>query len=266
MKPMEILITNDDGIDARGIHFLAGIMRTYGNVTIVAPKEPQSAKSAALTLRTPLYLEKVGESEGFRMFTLTGTPADCVKMGMRLFLEEGHTPDLLMSGINHGTNASVATVYSGTLGATAEGCIYGIPSIGFSIDTHDPEADFSVVARFGPGILDKALANGVPSGTYLNVNFPYIPVDEVKGVRVTRMGRGRWVREYDPETDSEGRECYVMRGVFENLESSAAVPSPGEGITGDHVAIKGGYIAITPVRLDATDYDAADEMARNWKF
>ncbi|MBO4570553.1 MAG: 5'/3'-nucleotidase SurE [Bacteroidales bacterium] len=266
MKPREILITNDDGIDARGIHFLAGMMRHYGNVTIVAPKVPQSAKSAALTLHTPMYLEKAGESEGYRMFTLTGTPVDCVKMGMRLFLEEGRTPDLLMSGINHGTNASVATIYSGTLGATAEGCIYGVPSIGFSIDTHDPEADFSVVARFGPGILDEALEKGLPKGTYLNINFPNIAPAEVQGIRVTRMGRGRWVREYDPETDSEGRDCYVMRGIFENLEDSYKVPAPGEGITGDHVALKANYIAITPVRLDSTDYEAADEIVRSWKL
>ncbi|MBR5055859.1 MAG: 5'/3'-nucleotidase SurE [Bacteroidales bacterium] len=266
MKPREILITNDDGIEARGLHFLAGIMRHYGNVTIVAPKEPQSAKSAALTLHTPIYLEKVGGEEGFRIFTLTGTTADCVKMGMRLFLEEGRTPDLLMSGINHGTNASVATVYSGTLGATAEGSIYDVPSIGFSIDTHDPDPDFSIVAQYGPKILDEALENGLPSGTYLNVNFPNIPPAEVKGIRVTRMGRGRWVREYDPETDEQGRECYVMRGVFENLESSAVVPAFGEGITGDHVAIKAGYIAITPVRLDNTDYIAADEISNSWKL
>ena len=266
MKTREILITNDDGIEARGLHFIAGMMRHYGNITIVAPKVPQSAKSAALTLHTPMYFEKVGESEGYRMFTLTGTPVDCVKMGMRLFLEEGRTPDLLMSGINHGTNASVATVYSGTLGATAEGCIYGVPSIGFSIDTHDPEADFSIVAQFGPKILDEALEKGLPKGTYLNINFPNIPPAEVQGIRVTRMGRGRWVREYDQETDEEGRDCYVMRGIFENLEKSAIVPAPGEGITGDHVTIKGGYIAITPVRLDATDYEAADEIVSSWKL
>lgn len=266
MEQREILITNDDSIQARGIHLLAKMMRRYGNVTVVAPKEPQSAKSAALTLRTPMYLKRLSEEPGLRIFTLTGTPADCVKMGMRIFLEEGRRPDLLMSGINHGTNASVATVYSGTLGATAEGCIYDVPSIGFSLDSHDPEADFSVVERFGPQLLDEALRNGIPKGTYLNINFPDMLPESIKGIRVTRMGRGRWVREYDPETDAEGRPCYVMRGVYENLEKSAAIPANGEGITGDYMAVKSGYITITPVKLDSTDYTFADTISHDWKL
>lgn len=264
MRPREILITNDDGIEARGIHFLAGMMRPYGNVTIVAPREPQSAQSAALTLRKPLYLEKRGEGDGLRIFTLTGTPVDCVKMGMRIFLEEGRTPDLLMSGINHGTNTSVATVYSGTLGATAEGCIYGIPSIGFSIDTHDPEADFSIVGEYGPRIVEGVLEKGLPEGTYLNVNFPDITPNEAKGIVATRMGRGRWVREYNQESDEEGRDCYVMRGIFENLEGSGTANGAEEGMFGDHIAVSRGCIAITPVRLDNTDYDTLRDIARDW--
>ena len=144
----EILITNDDGIDAEGIHVLAGIMAGYGNVTVVAPLHPQSGKSAALSMDTPLYLKQVKDEPGLREYTFNGTPVDCVKIGINECFPKGELPDIVVSGINHGANCSVASLYSGTLGACIEGTVYEIPSIGFSLCTHKPHPDFSPVLEF----------------------------------------------------------------------------------------------------------------------
>ena len=153
-KKIDILITNDDSINAKGIHFLAKMMTQYGNVTVVAPAEPQSGKSAALSLATPQYLKKVHYEDGLRIYSFEGTPVDCIKLAINEFFHDKR-PDLIVSGINHGSNASVASLYSGTLGACIEGTLYDIPSIGFSINTHDEDPDFSSVERYGKIIMDK---------------------------------------------------------------------------------------------------------------
>ena len=190
----EILITNDDGFRAKGIHVLSQLLREYGNVTVVAPYEPQSGRSVSLTLDKPLMIEAPAVEEAtetmgsLRVYTLSGTPADCAKLGINLFLHEGRLPDLLVSGINHGSNASAASIYSGTLGATVEGTLYDIPSVGFSINTHDDNPDFEGVVHFGRQILDRVLADGLRKGIYLNVNFPAIPKEQVRGIRMARQG------------------------------------------------------------------------------
>lgn len=261
---MEILVTNDDGYKALGINLIAGFLRKYGNVTVVAPLEPQSGKSASLTLRQPMYLDKIRDEEGLRIYTLTGTPVDCVKMGVKLFVDEGKFPDLLVSGINHGSNASAASLYSGTLGAAAEGTIYGIPSIGLSIDTHDPEPDFGIVLKYGAKILDRAMETGFDNGVYLNVNFPDIPADEAAGIRFARQGRGRWVKEYEDGRDESGRDCFVMVGAFKDLEDDSAPCC--DSLCGDHKLVQDKYISIVPHRIDTTDYQEASRLASIWEF
>jgi len=262
---MKILITNDDGYKAKGINLLAQMMRRFGEVTVVAPKEPQSGKSAALTLGKRMYLETVSEEPGLRIFALDGTPVDCVKMGVRLFQDEGGMPDLLMSGINHGANTSTASIYSGTLGATAEAAIYDIPAIGLSLDSHEPDADFTGALRFGEKVVATCIKEPIAKGTYLNVNVPDIPADEILGFRFARKGLGRWVKEYDEEFDEQGKRCFVMRGRFQDLETTEELPSDGT-LAGDHTTINNRYVSIVAHTIDTTDYAEVNRLASVWKL
>lgn len=262
---MKILITNDDGYKAKGINLLAQMMRAYGDVTIIAPTISQSGKSAALTLGKRMYLETISEEPGLRIFALDGTPIDCVKMGVRLFLEEGSMPDLLLSGINHGANTSTASLYSGTLGAAAEAAIYDIPAIGLSLDSHEPDADFTGALRYGERVVQACLKEPMAKGTYINVNVPDIPADDILGFRFARRGLGRWVKEYDEEFDEEGRRCFVMRGSFQDLEASSELPSDGS-ITGDHTTVHKGYVSVVAHTIDNTDYGELKRLESIWKL
>lgn len=254
-KTREILITNDDGVNSKGIKVLAQMMRKFGNVTIVAPNEMQSGKSAALSLETELYIKKVSVEPGLRVYSFNGTPVSCVKMAINEFFSE-RMPDLLVSGINHGSNASVASLYSGTLGACIEGTIYDIPSIGFSIDNHSEDPDLESVVYYGEIILRQVFASPFAKGVYLNVNFPNIPFSEIKGIKMARRGRGRWIKEYQIRLDDEGKECYWMSGHFENQE-------PPDGI-GDHMLVKQNYITIVPHSIDTTDYQEICRLNQQW--
>ena len=255
---MDILITNDDSINAKGIRFLARMMMKYGDVTVVAPAEPQSGKSAALSLATPQYLKKVHEEDGLRMYSFEGTPVDCVKLAMNVFFRDSR-PDLLMSGINHGPNFSVASLYSGTLGACIEGTLYGIPSIGFSINTHSSDPDLCCVEHFGHIILEKFLQEPHSKDVYLNINFPNLPTEEVKGIRMARRGLGRWVKEYEIQRDEVGGEYYFMKGEFENLETDPEF--------GDHTLnVLGKYVTIVPHKIDTTDYDEVERLRQAWNI
>lgn len=251
----EILITNDDGVNSKGIRVIAQLMRKFGNVTIVAPSEMQSGKSAALSLETELYIKKVSVEPGLRIYSFSGTPVSCVKMAVNEFFSE-KMPDILISGINHGSNASVAALYSGTLGACIEGTIYDIPSIGFSIDSHVPDPDLSSVVYYGEIIMKQILNEPFAPGVYLNINFPNIPFEEIKGIKLASRGRGRWVKEYQVRLDDQGNECYWMSGHFEDQE-------PVDGI-GDHRLMKQNYITIVPHSIDSTDYDEINRLSTKW--
>lgn len=260
-KP-EIIVTNDDGYFAKGINSIANLLKEYGNVTVVAPQSPQSGKSGSLTLGAPLLLDKLREEAGFRIFSLTGTPVDCVKMAVRILRNEGKTPDLLISGINHGSNASASSVYSGTLGAATEGALYDIPSIGLSINTHDEDADFTGVLHYSRIILDNFFKSGIARGTYLNINFPDAPLGEIKGMRMAHQGAGRWVREFEVEIGPDGRENFLMKGMFEDMEQSYDSRLPMQG---DHRLLIDNYISIVPHKVDRTDYDEAARLSELWK-
>ncbi len=258
---LEILVTNDDGYTSKGIGLVAQILSEYGNVTVVAPKHPQSGKSAALTLDNPLRCSIIDASESVHgtkitTYALDGTPADCVKWAAN-FIYTDMKPHLIVSGINHGANTSAASVYSGTLGAAAEGCLYGVPSIGISIDTHHPAPDFSAVEKYLPQIIGNIICNRLRYGIYLNINFPNLPADKVKGLRMASQGRGRWVREFNRRTDPKGRDYYWMTGNFEDMENSS---------TGDHKLVAQGYIAVVPHKVDTTDYAYMEELGRKWNF
>lgn len=255
---MEFLVTNDDSYLSKGIKTISEVLSKYGNVTVVAPKEVQSGMSAALTLTKPLRLKEEHQaitSNGtyIKVYSFTGTPADCVKIAMNEFFLE-RKPDMLVSGINHGSNASVASVYSGTLGATAEGTIYGVPSIGLSIDTHDPDADFSQVTKYLPQILENTLANPPAPGVYLNINFPS---GSIKGIRFAKQGSGMWIKEFDKRVDPHGIPYYWMTGHFLDTE---------ENPSGDHKLMADGYITIVPHNVDTTNYGEMERLGHAWKL
>jgi len=261
----EILVTNDDSIKSAGIKHLVDIFRKYGDITVLAPKEPQSAKATSLTMDRPLHLQHIsdlepdGELGGVRIYSLDGTPVDCAKMGVNMFIEEGRMPDLVISGINHGSNASAAALYSGTLGATMETALYGIPSIGFSIDTHEENPDFAVVDAYVDEIMEQFFANPPAKDVYLNINFPDISPDQVRGIRLASQGRGRWHKEFVRQTDPRGREIYWMVGEFLNLAS-------GDDTMDDHIMMRDGYITIVPHKIDTTDYAELDRLTQLWDF
>jgi len=254
-----ILITNDDGITAKGIYALVEMVRPYGGeITVVAPKEPQSGMSGAITITTPLRLMKMSREEGVTRYVCTGTPVDCVKIAMsQLFHDQ--KPDILLSGINHGANVSAAVLYSGTLGAVAEGVLYGVPSIGFSLATpHDPNADFSSCIYFGRKILEQYFKCPPSPDTYLNINIPDIPKEEIKGIRIAKQGKGAWIKEFEKRIDPHGYPYYWLTGAFRNDEPDA--------LDSDNNLLDRGFISIVPLKVDTTHYPEMERLRQNWSW
>lgn len=263
---MRILISNDDGYKARGIHVLARLMAELGEVTVVAPKYHQSAMSMSVSLGMKRLAYKALPEEGpGDWHYLDATPASCVKFGLEYFYEH-RNPDLFLSGINHGSNAATASNYSATMGAAEEAALNGVKAIGVSLCNFSENADFSVVKKHLPGIIRFLLDNWPENsyGLYYNVNFP--DVEEPKGVRITRQGHGHWEKEFQ-EWDSATLDAYASTGF--GLGSHMVDMEPGEKaymmvgdfiddepgcLDADHVANDAGWITITPCNLDQTDY------------
>jgi len=251
IKPL-ILITNDDGADAPGILVLSRLMMQIGEVVVLAPDGPRSAQSNALTVTHPIRFKKIEEKEGLTRYSCTGTPTDCIKLALNEIVER--QPDLIVSGINHGSNAAINVIYSGTMGAVLEGCENGILSIGFSIDNHSIEADFSEFEQYVLKISKETLKNGLPHGVCLNVNAPK---GKIAGIKVARQCDGRWTKEFAKRTDPQGRAYFWLTGNFENHEP--------ENEETDEWALSKGYISIVPTKIDMTAYDAMTAI-RNWKI
>lgn len=251
IKPL-ILITNDDGADAPGIVTLSRLMMQIGNVVVVAPDGPRSAQSNALTVTHPIRFKKIEEKEGLIRYSCTGTPTDCIKLALNEIVE--CQPDLIVSGINHGSNAAINVIYSGTMGAVLEGCENGILSIGFSIDNHSIDADFSEFEQYVLKISKETLKNGLPHGVCLNVNAPK---GEIAGIKVARQCDGRWTKEFAKRTDPQGRAYFWLTGNFENHEP--------ENEETDEWALSKGYVSIVPTKIDMTAYDAMNAI-RNWEI
>jgi len=251
-KTPYILITNDDGADAQGIQVLTRLMMQIGEVVVVAPDGPRSAQSNALTVTHPIRFKKVEQLEGLKRYTCTGTPTDCVKLALNEIVER--KPDLLVSGINHGSNSAINVIYSGTMGAVLEGCENGILSIGFSINNHSMDVDFTEFESFVLKITREALKNGLPAGTCLNVNAP---CGKIEGVRVSRQCDGRWTKEFAKRADPQGRAYFWLTGYFENHE-------PEKEDT-DEWAIEHGFISIVPTKIDMTAYEAM-KIVESWEL
>lgn len=272
---MNILITNDDGFESKGIAVLTKMMKKYGNVAVVAPFSAQSGMSMAVSLGAEKIAFKEIESSTFvgedglehteRWAYLDATPASCVKFAMSTpWL--GWKPDVIVSGINHGANTSVASCYSGTLGATAEAAVNHILGIGVSLCDHNPDADFSQIEKYFPGIFEKLVELPRHSYmTYYNVNFPSVPADEIKGVRAGYMGRGRWVKEFRsldeaeaiaaslngaPTGDPSEKPAVKMYKLVGNFSSDA-----DNSADADHLLTDSGYVSIVPHTIDSTDYE-----------
>ena len=216
MKKPLILLSNDDGYQAKGVRELAGWLSAFGEVVVVCPDSPRSGQSMAITVSESLYVTYIGENEGVKWYKTTGTPVDCVKLSMHVILG-GRRPDLVVAGINHGSNAAVNVVYSGTMGAVMEGCAFGIPSVGFSLTDHSPDADFSICRPFVEKLVGDVLKNGLPEGICLNVNIPNIK-DLPREMRLVRACRGYWNDEYKEYTAPSGRKFYMLQGDFVNEE------------------------------------------------
>jgi 5'-nucleotidase len=246
-KPL-ILVTNDDGIHADGIHELAACLKDLGELVIFAPDGPRSGMSGAITSRIPLAYSLLEKRKGLAVYTCTGTPVDCVKLAVNDILDR--KPDLLMSGINHGGNMSVCVHYSGTLGAAIEGCILGIPSIGVSLTDYTKDATFDTCCRLGRRLAIQALEEGLPKGVYLNLNVPNLR--QVKGMRVCCQAEGRFVNEYMRSENADGEPVYWLTGSLYN-----DVPGHPEN---DIRALDNGYASLVPCKIDVTDYGFMEQL------
>ncbi len=241
-KPL-ILITNDDGYRAKGIEALIDSVKELGEVVVVAPDGPRSGMSSAITSLQPLRADLIKNEPDYKLYISTGTPVDCIKLGINELAER--KPDIVLSGVNHGSNAAVAVIYSGTMGAAIEGAVFKIPSIGFSLLDHDHNADFSFAKKYIRAITEQVLKEGLPSGTCLNVNIP--KGGGIKGIRVCRQTSGQWINEFMPSKDGANKQIYWLTGDFANDE-------PNDDMT-DEWALANGYVSVVPVKVDMTNHD-----------
>ena len=245
-----ILVTNDDGITAPGIKALVEIAAELGDLFILAPDSPQSAKGHALTIYEPLRVTESPEFPEHRSFKCSGTPVDCVKLAKNQMLKEEKI-DLCISGINHGSNASSNILYSGTVSAAMEASLEGVDSIGFSLLDYSWEADFGQAKKYIKEIIANELANGPKNGRLLNVNIPNVTTEDIKGIKYCRQANARWIEEYQKGTDPNGKPYYWLTGKFVNFD---------KGLDTDLYALEQNYISIVPSKHDLTDYKALDEL------
>lgn len=247
-----ILISNDDGISAKGLKELTEVGKEFGDVIVVAPNGPRSAMSMALTVETPVRLTKHEHSSHCTSYSCTGTPVDCIKIAFDKLLDR--QPDIILSGINHGVNSSISIHYSGTMGAVIEGCIHEVPAVGFSLCEYDPDADFSYSKEYARKIITGIFENGLPIGTCLNVN---IPKGKPNGIAICRQGTGRWVNEFEERKDPHNRSYYWITGYFKSMDN---------GLTDtDNHMLSEGLVSVVPIKTDLTDHSFIENL-KNWKL
>jgi 5'-nucleotidase len=243
-KPV-ILVTNDDGVTAHGLHALAQVMAELGDVFIVAPDSPQSGMGHAITINNPLRLDQVEVYGNKKGYQCSGTPVDCVKIAIDKILHR--KPDLCVSGINHGSNSSINVIYSGTMSAAMEGAIEGIPSIGFSLLDYAMDADFTAAKAVARQVAKNVLEHGLPSGSLLNVNIPKLSLAQIKGIKICRQAVAKWEEEFDERLDPNKRKYYWLTGKFRNYD---------HGEDTDEWALANGYVSVVPVQFDFTAHHA----------
>ena len=253
-KPI-ILVTNDDGISAPGIRALIQVMAEIGHVVVVAPESPQSAMGHAITINSTLHLNKISKDNAtITEYGCSGTPVDCVKLAVNEILKQ--KPQLCVSGINHGSNSSINVIYSGTMSAAVEAGIEGIPAIGFSLLDDNWNADFETIKPFIKKIALEVLNNQLPDGVVLNVNFPKLKYEDIKGIKVCRQAKAIWIEKFDKRQTPQGKDYYWLTGEFVNQD---------KGEDTDEWALTNGYISIVPVQYDLTAHHAISQL-NTWNF
>jgi len=245
-----ILVTNDDGISAPGIKFLVQVASRYGRVVIVAPDKPQSGMGHAITINSTLRIQKTNHHHAEIEFACTGTPVDCVKMAINHILKR--TPDLIVSGVNHGSNSAINVIYSGTMSAAIEGSLEGAPVIVFGGCDYSVEADFTQADKFVSKIIERSLSHKMPKGVCLNVNIPKLKAEDFKGIKVVRQARANWVERFDERKDPYGNNYYWLTGEFVNFEPEATDT--------DEWALANGYISVVPTQADLTAHQVLNDI------
>ncbi len=254
-KPL-ILVTNDDGITAKGIRTLIDIMSEIGDVIVVAPDKPQSAMGHAITINNMLYVNKLSkDNDLITQYSCSGTPVDCVKLAVSEIMHR--KPDLCVSGINHGSNSSINVIYSGTMSAAVEAGIEGISAIGFSLLDFDAEADFEHTKLYIKQIVNEVLNNKLPKGIVLNVNIPKFSDKPISGIKICRQADAQWVEKFDKRKSPFGKDYYWLTGEFTNFDKHATDT--------DEWALANNFISIVPVQFDMTAHQHI-EYLKKWNF
>ena len=251
-----IFVTNDDGIFSKGIKSLIEVVEKFGDIVIIAPDKPQSGMGHAITLNQPLRLNKDLIFTKHESYTCSGTPVDCVKLGIAEIMKR--KPDLLVSGINHGENISTNVLYSGTMSAAVEGAIENVPSIGFSLCDFDADADFEGAKKIVEKVVKLALNNSFPKNICLNVNIPKIPAAAIKGIKITKQANAFWEDRFDKRFDQFKKPYYWLTGEFGNKEIENDEDC-------DIKVISNRYASIVPIQFDMTAYSAIEKI-KLWGF
>src|SRR5213595_1541262 len=238
-----ILITNDDGITAPGLHNLVEAVKDLGKIIVVAPDKPQSGMGHAITIGQPLRLHKINVMDNVETWSCSGTPVDCVKLAVDKVLHR--KPDLCLSGINHGANHSINVIYSGTMSAAVEAAIESIPSIGFSLLDYSIEADFAGARKYARIVTEKLLKKTFDKHTVLNVNFPAVPEELLNGIMVCKQAYAKYEEDFVERVDPNGRKYYWLTGEFVNFD---------KGTDTDVWALANNYVSVVPVQFDLTNY------------
>ena len=250
---MKILVCNDDGIDSQGIYALVESLKEIATVTVVAPLKEQSAVGHAITMQIPLRVTKSFKDGNFFGYAVNGTPADCIKIGIRNIMKE--PPDLVVSGINHGSNTAINIIYSGTVSAAREAAIMDIPSMAVSVTNHEV-TDFRFAAKVTKLIAKEMAGKDIPKGTLLNINVPDVPEGQIAGIILTKQGKSKWDDIYEQRVDPYGKDYYWLTGNLMEVDTDVET---------DQVAIKKNYVSISPIHFDLTDYETFDKM-KKWNL
>ena len=251
-----ILITNDDGVTAPGLTALVNAVKDLGKIVVIAPDKAQSGMGHAITIGNPLRMVKVNYfGDDIEAYSCSGTPVDCVKLAVDKILRK--KPDVCLSGVNHGANHSINVIYSGTMSAALEAAIESIPSVGFSLLDYSLEADFSGPKKYARLIVEQILEKPIDKHLCLNVNFPAVRADELKGVKVCRQAYAKYEEDFDERTDPTGKKYYWLTGEFVNFDKSEDT---------DVWALNNNYVSIVPVEFDLTDYKLKDKLVNTFNF
>lgn len=251
---MKILVTNDDGIFSSGIFSLWEVAKEFGDVTVVAPNSEKSAVGHGITISKPIYIKKITRKNLFNGYAVSGTPADCVKIAIKNIMSS--PPELILSGINIGSNLGNNIIYSGTVSAAIEGSFLGIPSFAISLDTFDPISSFTSSKSIIRKIINKIELSKIPLGSILNINIPNCSIDEVKGIRITKQGNQYFKDSFEECFNPKGVPYYWIKGETVDKDRSLEF---------DGYAIKNNYISITPLSFKMTDHSFFDELKKSFE-